>query len=102
MPYGPITAHHLLTHSSGLPDASAIFQSDPAARHVQGFAPGAHFHYCNLGFAILGQIIEKLDGRPWYQCLQARILTPLSMTQTAAVITIKLQCSQRHRLSTIF
>jgi len=43
MPYGPITAHHLLTHSSGLPDASAIFQSDPAARHVQGFAPGAHF-----------------------------------------------------------
>jgi D-alanyl-D-alanine carboxypeptidase len=88
MPYGPISAHHLLTHSSGLPDASAIFQSDPAARHVQGFAPGAHFHYCNLGFAILGQIIEKLDGRPWYQCLQARILTPLSMTQTAAVITI--------------
>jgi CubicO group peptidase (beta-lactamase class C family) len=88
MPYGPITAHHLLTHSSGLPDASGIFQSDPAARHVQGFAPGAHFHYCNLGFAILGQIVEKLDGRPWYQCLQARILTPLSMGQTAAVITI--------------
>jgi CubicO group peptidase (beta-lactamase class C family) len=49
MPYGPISAHHLLTHSSGLPDASAIFQGDPAARHVQGFAPGAHFHYCNLG-----------------------------------------------------
>jgi D-alanyl-D-alanine carboxypeptidase len=88
MPYGPITAHHLLTHSSGLPDASAIFQSDPAARHVQGFAPGAHFHYCNLGFAILGQMIEKLDGRPWYRCLQTRILTPLSMNQTAAVITI--------------
>jgi D-alanyl-D-alanine carboxypeptidase len=88
MPYGPITVHHLLTHSSGLPDASAIFQSDPAARHVQGFLPGAHFHYCNLGFAILGQIIVKLDGRPWYQCLQARMLTPLSMTQTAPVITI--------------
>jgi D-alanyl-D-alanine carboxypeptidase len=88
-PYGPITAHHLLTHSSGLPDATAIFQSDPAARHVQGFAPGAHFHYCNLGFAILGQIIEKLDGRPWYQCLQARILTPLGMKETAAVITIE-------------
>ena len=89
MPYGPIAAHHLLTHSSGLPDASAIFQSDPAARHVQGFAPGAHFHYCNLGFGILGQIIEKLDGKPWYQCLQARILTPLGMKDTAAVITIE-------------
>src|SRR3984885_9703022 len=88
-PYGPITAHHLLTHSSGLPDASSIFQSDPAARHVQGFAPGAHFHYCNLGFGILGQLIEKLDGRRWYQCLQARILTPLGMKDTAPVIPIE-------------
>jgi D-alanyl-D-alanine carboxypeptidase len=88
-PCGPITAHHLLTHSSGLPDASSVFQSDPAARHTQGFVPGAHFHYCNLGFAILGQIIEKLDGRRWYQCLQARILTPLAMKETAPVITIE-------------
>jgi D-alanyl-D-alanine carboxypeptidase len=89
MPYGPITAHHLLTHTSGLPDADRIFQSDPGARHAQGFPPGAHFHYCNLGFAILGQIIQKLDGRPWYECLQARILTPLGMSATAAVITIE-------------
>jgi D-alanyl-D-alanine carboxypeptidase len=89
MPYGPITAHHLLTHTSGLPDALSIFQSDPGARHRQGFEPGAHFHYCNLGFAILGKLIERLDGRPWYQCLQARILTPLGMTATAAVITIE-------------
>lgn len=89
MPYGPITAHHLLTHTSGLPDASAIFQSDPAARHVQGFAPGEHFHYCNLGFAILGELIQKLDGRIWYQALQARLLTPLGMSATAPVITIE-------------
>jgi D-alanyl-D-alanine carboxypeptidase len=89
MPYGPITPHHLLTHTSGLPDASTIFQSDPGARHAQGFNPGAHFHYCNLGFAILGKLIERLDGKPWYQCLQARILTPLGMTATAAVITIE-------------
>ncbi len=89
MPYGPITAHHLLTHSSGLPDASAIFQSDPAARHVQGFTPGEHFHYCNLGFTILGELIQKLDGRLWYQALQARLLTPVGMTATAPVITIE-------------
>jgi D-alanyl-D-alanine carboxypeptidase len=88
-PYGPITVHHLLTHSSGLPDASSIFQSDPAARHLQGFAPGAHFHYCNLGFAILGQVIEKLDGKVWYASLQARVLGPLGMKETASVITIE-------------
>ena len=89
MPYGPITAHHLLTHTSGLPDATGIFQSDPGARHVQGFAPGEHFHYCNLGFAILGEMIEKLDGRPWYQALQERLLNPLGMSATAPVITVE-------------
>ena len=88
MPYGPITVHHLLTHTSGLPDGSTIFQSDPNARHAQGFAPGTHFHYCNLGFGILGEIIEKLDGKPWYQSLQARILTPMGMKATAPAITI--------------
>jgi D-alanyl-D-alanine carboxypeptidase len=88
MPYGPITVHHLLTHSSGLPDGAVIFQSDPSARHAQGFAPGTHFHYSNLGFSILGQIVEKLDQKPWHQCLQARILNPMGMRATAAVITI--------------
>ncbi len=88
-PYGSITSHHLLTHTSGLPDAAAIFQSDPGARHVQGFTPGSHFHYCNLGFAILGQIIQSLDGRPWSECLKARILVPMGMTSTAPLITIE-------------
>jgi D-alanyl-D-alanine carboxypeptidase len=89
MPYGPITAHHLLTHTSGLPDAGGIFLGDPGARHAQGFAPGDHFHYCNLGFNILGKIIERVDGKPWYQCLQERLLNPLGMTATAAVITVE-------------
>jgi CubicO group peptidase (beta-lactamase class C family) len=89
MPYGPITPHHLLTHTSGLPDAAEIFQADPEARHVQGFIPGEHFHYCNLGFNILGELVQKLDGRLWYQALQARLLTPLGMTATAPVITIE-------------
>ena len=88
MPFAPITAHHLLTHTSGLPDAINVFFSNPETRHVQGFTPGAYFHYSNLGFAILGLVVEKLDGRPWYQCLQTRILTPMGMTATAPVITI--------------
>ncbi len=88
MPFGPITIHHLLTHTSGLPDASGIFFANPEARHIQGFVPGAHFHYCNLGFDILGQVIEKLDGKPWRACVQARILTPMGMSSTAPVITL--------------
>ena len=51
-----VTIHHLLTHSSGLPGNVPIFLSDPAAKHKTGFAPNEHFHYCNLGVWILGQI----------------------------------------------
>ena len=85
-PFGPITVHHLLTHTSGLPDASDVFLTAPEARHIQGFAPGEHFHYCNLGFAMLGHLATQLDGRPWYECVKARIFTPLEMRDTEGVI----------------
>ncbi len=84
--FGPITVHHLLTHSSGLPDNLGIFLGDPDARIVQGFTPGEHFHYCNTGFDMLGLLAEKLDGRPWRECVRARILAPLEMTETRGVI----------------
>jgi D-alanyl-D-alanine carboxypeptidase len=85
--FGPITIHHLLTHTSGLPDNLGVFIADPDARIVQGFTPGEHFHYCNAGFDMLGLLAEKLDGRPWRECIQARIFTPLEMTETVGVIS---------------
>jgi D-alanyl-D-alanine carboxypeptidase len=85
--FGPITVHHLLTHSSGLPDNLGVFLGDPDARIVQGFTPGEHFHYCNTGFDMLGLLAEKLDGRPWRECVRARIFAPLEMTETRGVIS---------------
>ena len=85
--FGTITIHHLLTHTSGLPDNLGVFIGDPDARLVQGFKPGEHFHYCNTGFGILGLLAEKLDGRPWRECVQARIFTPLEMSETVGVIS---------------
>ncbi|MGB7232238.1 MAG: serine hydrolase domain-containing protein [Candidatus Acidiferrum sp.] len=85
--FGPITIHHLLTHSSGLPDNLGVFVGDPDARIIQGFTPGEHFHYCNAGFDILGLLAVKLDGRPWRECVRARIFTPLEMSETTGVIS---------------
>jgi D-alanyl-D-alanine carboxypeptidase len=85
--YGVVTPHHLLTHTSGLPDALSLFNTDPESRLVQGFKPGEHFHYCNAGFQILGYLIQKLDQRPWSEAVRARIFDPLGMTSSWAVIT---------------
>jgi D-alanyl-D-alanine carboxypeptidase len=85
--YGRILIHHLLTHTSGLPDALGLFLSDPSARHIQASRPGEQFHYCNAGFAALGHVIEKLDNRPYAESVRVRIFEPLGMKSSFASIT---------------
>ena len=86
-PYGPVSVHDLLTHTSGLPNALQLIPSDPATRYRQAWKPGERFYYCNLGFDILGNLIARFDGRTWPAALKARILDPLGMKATAPVIT---------------
>ncbi len=84
--YGPIQIEHLLTHSSGLAESIPLFSGQTGIRYRQSFAPGTRFHYCNFGYAVLGLLIEKLDGRPLQLALRKRILEPLGMTDTAPTI----------------
>ena len=85
--YGPVSAHDLLTHSSGLPNPDTPFPSDRSTRFAQAWKPGERFYYCNLAFTILGRLIEALDGRTWPAALKARVLDPVGMKATAPVIT---------------
>jgi D-alanyl-D-alanine carboxypeptidase len=81
--YAPITVHHLLTHTSGLPNPLSL----PPAPLWTAHAPGEHFHYCNVGYEILGHLLRTLDGRPLSRIFRARIFEPLGMKASEPVIS---------------
>jgi CubicO group peptidase (beta-lactamase class C family) len=45
--------------------------------------PHDHWHYSNVVFAMLGQLVEELDQRSWTESLSTRLLHPLEMTRTS-------------------
>jgi D-alanyl-D-alanine carboxypeptidase len=84
--YGPVQIHHLLMHSSGLPRDFPLIPHHLGARCRQSFSPGTRFHYSNFGYAALGRLVEKVDGRSWQLALRERVLEPLGMTATEPMI----------------
>jgi len=78
-----ITVQHLLDHTAGLPDDAPLF----AERGLwTGYAPGAHWHYSNTGYDILGKIAEQAGGKPLGRLLEERIFAPLGMRRTRGAI----------------
>jgi len=49
-------------------------QLRPAPEHV--------FHYSNVGFGILGELVARVRGKHWVEALNTEILEPLEMTRT--------------------
>jgi CubicO group peptidase (beta-lactamase class C family) len=86
--FAPITAHHLLTHTSQLPGISSPFLSDPSQKHHAADAPGQYFHYNNMAFVVLGHLLWTLDGRPLPEVFRKRVFEPLGMTRTEPGITL--------------
>jgi CubicO group peptidase (beta-lactamase class C family) len=91
--WGGITVHHLLTHTSGIPDYArlpdrerrirepttpdaliALFRDRPLE-----FKPGERFAYSNSGYALLGRLIERISGKTYAEFLVEQIFTPLGM-----------------------
>lgn len=86
-----ITLEHLLLHTSGLPAGSATkyFESgrDAAVKHLVELSakaePGKKFVYSDLGFILLGVIVEKAAGVPLEEYSAKEIFGPLGMKDTA-------------------
>jgi CubicO group peptidase (beta-lactamase class C family) len=85
--YQPITAHHLLTHTSGLPRDTPMLPLDPRRPLWTAQAPGAAFSYSNLGYDVLGRLLSTVEGEPLGAILRRRVLDPVGMRASEPVIT---------------
>jgi D-alanyl-D-alanine carboxypeptidase len=88
----PFTLDHLLTHTAGIvegPDLSSDSRFDVWALRdgETGPPPGKHFHYSNVGYRIIGCVLEDVTGKPYPQIVRERILDPLGLAAAEAAIT---------------
>lgn len=87
--FGEISLHHLLTHTSGMPSDDPVFPDCMERRSRQASAPGTHFHYSNWGYAVLGLVIESVEGVSIAESIRRRILAPLGMNDSAGGIVTR-------------
>ena len=79
----PIEVQHVLDHVAGLPSDAPMY---PEGGLWTAYAPGAHWHYSNTGYEILGKIAQHVSGKPLGQLLQERLFTPLGMSRSRGAI----------------
>ncbi|MEM9769191.1 MAG: serine hydrolase [Cyanobacteria bacterium P01_D01_bin.71] len=88
-----LTLHHILTHTAGIPNLTDYLEwikqpitlEDLIARFRDlplEFEPGEQYHYSNLGYTLLAQIIEQVSGQSYADYLQTQLFTPLGLEQT--------------------
>lgn len=85
-----ITIRHLLTHTSGLYDWYPLYYRCKTKQETFKFIEelplkfpiGEGRHYSDLGFTILGEIIEKVANQPLDVFMKENIFRPLSMKNT--------------------
>lgn len=104
-PEEPLTLRHLLTHHASLKDGPAYEEGyacgDPSVElrdwlvsifdaktppDVKPYfipkAPGEHYAYSNIGYGILGLIVQEVSGTQFAAYTRDRILQPLGMTSS--------------------
>src|SRR5437868_9732065 len=90
--YRPITGHDVMTHTAGLPRdrddvPSSMYQAAGVRDRWTVYAPGEHFAYSNVGFQIMGWLLQEITQEPLADTLRKRILHPLRMTHTEPIFT---------------
>lgn len=101
----PITVHHLMSMSSGLPNLGVaeqvifrflggpekyipISSVEDLIQHVNGAGeeiaaePGERMFYLNSGYTLLGEIVARVSGKPFADYIEEEILKPLQMNRS--------------------
>jgi len=93
-PSGPVTLRQLLTHTAGFEErAIGIYTLDPDANlpleerlanniPERVLEPGTVHSYSDYSFALVGQLIEDVSGKPFAQYVDEKILQPLGMARS--------------------
>ena len=85
-----ITVRHLLQHSSGLVQWQPLYyQASNSAQTYQairkmplGWGVGEGRHYSDLGFMLIGFIVERVSGKPLDQFVDQELYKPLGLKFT--------------------
>src|SRR5581483_9299247 len=85
-----VTIEMLLAHSSGLPAYERLFERARSREQLMNLAfkvplvadPGMHVEYSDIGFILLGEILERLAGEPLDSFSAREIFAPLRMKST--------------------
>jgi len=88
-----ITLHHLLTHTAGFEgalgdDYDAIGREDFVKLALSSkllFIPGERYEYSNVGFSLLGIIVELVSGKNYEDFLYEALFKPAGMEKTGYV-----------------
>ncbi|HEX6274296.1 MAG TPA: serine hydrolase domain-containing protein, partial [Polyangiaceae bacterium] len=84
---GRVTLHQLMTHTAGLVDdprhplceGSGVLSDAPRHAHF-GAQPGTVYLYSNIGYSLVGLVIERTTSRPFDNAVRERVLLPMEMT----------------------
>lgn len=98
--YKEITIRQILNHTSGMPDVDNyewqknIVDSGAAERWTRSLAsvhllskPGEKFHYSNMAYDVLGDMIGKVTGQSFEDYLQRHILSKLNMQNSSFLLS---------------
>jgi len=73
-----VTARHVLSHSTGLPN----WRDNRDQPLTPSFEPGSRFRYSGEGFYVLQRCVEKITGTGFEQWMEERMMKPLGMNSS--------------------